>query len=206
VSDSKPYLSPSVRATSTLSDNDDFSFLHQFQFVARFIAAIWIVYFASILLPLNTMFGLLPRTLHGLVGIVAMPFLHASLWHILSNTFPLAVLLGLMAGSRPRVAEIVLEIMLLCGTLVWLFGRQGSIQVGASGLIFGLMAFLVMAGFRERNFLSLFIAVIVGIVYGGTFVTSMIPGGDPHVSWEGHLCGAVAGSVVAWARCGVAKR
>ena len=79
-----------------------------------------------------------------------MPFLHANLHHILSNTFPLFILLVLLAGSKARSWEIVVDIVLLGGALLWLFGRPGDV-IGASGLIFGLIAFLILSGFWKSE-------------------------------------------------------
>ena len=163
--------------------------------IVAFIAAIWAVFLVNYFIPtlkLNN-YGVDPRTLSGLAGIPAMPFLHANLGHILSNTFPLFVLLALLAGSRARSWEIVVDIVLLGGTLLWLVGRPNTIHIGASGLIFGLIVFSVLSGFLERRLVPLAIAVIVGFVYGSTLISGVLPRIGSHISWEGHLCGGVAG-------------
>ncbi len=162
-----------------------------------FVAAIWAVFFVSWLFPTLNSFGLVPRTLSGLVGILAAPFLHRDFQHLLSNTLPLLVLLTLLAGSRARTWLVVLNIVLLGGLLLWLFGRPGP-HIGASGLIFGLVVFLIVSGVLERRIIPMLISVVVGFTYGGTLISGVLPGGDPHISWEGHLCGAVAGAVVAY--------
>jgi membrane associated rhomboid family serine protease len=92
---------------------------------------------------------------------------------------------------------VVLEIVLLGGLLLWLFGRP-AIHIGASGLIFGLVVFLIVSGVLERRIIPLLISLVVGFTYGGTLISGVLPGGDPHISWEGHLCGAVAGAAVAY--------
>ena len=127
-----------------------------------------------------------------------MPFLHYDLTHILSNTVPLFVLLALLVGSRAQPWVVVVEIVLLGGFLLWLLGRL-KIHIGASGLIFGLIAFLIVCGFREGQLVSFGIAVLVGFIYGGTLVFGVLPRLKSYVSWEGHLCGAVAGGIVAYA-------
>ena len=152
----------------------------------------WIVY----LIDFNS-FGLVPRTLWGAVGIVSMPFLHVGWGHLLGNTVPLLILLALLAGSKARSWEIVAEIVIAGGVLLWIFGRNAT-HVGASGLIYGLVAFLIISGLLERRIIPLIVSFAVGILYGGTLIWGVLPGTDFQVSWDGHLCSAIAGGLVAW--------
>ena len=166
--------------------------------VVIFIATIWGVFLLECVVPFDLLsFGVTPRTLHGLVGIPAMPFLHANLQHIASNTLPLFVLLILLAGSKARSWEVVTEIALLGGILLWLCGRTAT-HVGASGLIFGLIAFLIVSGWLERRFVPLVVSLVVTFVYGGILLWGVIPRIGTHISWDGHLLGAVAGGVIAY--------
>jgi membrane associated rhomboid family serine protease len=167
-----------------------------------FLGVIWGAYLLDLVVfPVEfTSFGLVPRTLGGLVGIPLMPLLHAGLGHLLSNTIPLFVLLALLAGSHARSWEIVAEIIVFGGLLLWLFGRSGLIHVGASGLVFGLVAFLIVSGPLEKRFVSLAVALLVAVLYGGTLILGVVPGLNPRVSWDGHLCGAAAGVMIAFAR------
>ncbi len=165
-----------------------------FRWIALFVGVIWFVFVLDRLLPLEQ-FGLIPRTVIGLTGIVAMPFLHADLAHITSNTVPLFVTLALLAGSRANSVQIVLAIAILAGIGLWLFGREAR-HIGASGLVFGLIAFHVFAGLFERRFVSIVISAIVGFVYAGTLLRGVLPT-QPGVSWDGHLIGAIAGALVA---------
>ena len=166
--------------------------------VVIFIAIIWGVFLLEYVVPFDLLaFGVTPRTLHGLVGIPAMPFLHANLQHIASNTLPLFVLLILLAGSKARSWEVVTEIVLLGGILLWLCGRTAT-HVGASGLIFGLIAFLIVSGWLERRFVPLVVSLVVTFVYGGILLWGVIPRIGTHISWDGHLLGAVAGGVIAY--------
>jgi len=143
-------------------------------------------------------YGVVPRTLVGLVGIPAMPFLHANLGHLLSNTVPLFVLLILLAGSRAESWEVVAAITILGGGLLWIFGRS-AVHIGASGLISGLTTFLVLSGFLERRFIPLLIAIVVAFLYGGSLVLGVLPRLGSRISWDGHLFGAIAGGIVAYA-------
>jgi len=153
------------------------------------------VFIIDRVLPLEN-FGLLPRSARGLAGIVTIPFLHANLKHIMANTVPLVVLLGLLAGSRANSIDIVVFISVLAGILLWLFG-QTAIHIGASVLVFGLIGFLVCAGFFEKRLLSALIAIGVAIVYGSTLFYGVSPF-QTGVSWDGHLFGAISGGLIAY--------
>lgn len=162
--------------------------------IAAFLALIWIVFALDRVLPLES-FGLVPRTLSGLSGVVAMPFLHGDFGHLMSNTVPLAVTLLLLAGSRANSGAIVVLITLLGGAGLWLFGRQ-ALHIGASGLVFGLIAFHIFAGVFERRAQSIVISLVVGLLYASTLFQGVLPM-QRGVSWDGHLFGALAGALVA---------
>jgi membrane associated rhomboid family serine protease len=165
--------------------------------VLAFVSLIWCVFIVGHVLPFRLeSFGITPRTIRGLAGIPAAPFLHENLAHLISNTVPLTVLLILLAGSKPRSWAIVISIVLLGGALLWMFGRTAN-HIGASGLIFGLIAYLLVSGFREMRFVPMVIAIIVGFFYGGTLASGVLPSWGSHISWEGHLFGAIAGVVIA---------
>ena len=165
--------------------------------VVAFVGVIWVAFFIGRVVPydLNTL-GVTPRTASGLTGIVAMPFLHLDLKHLTANTLPLMVLLVLLAGSKTKSWQVVIAIVLLGGLLLWLFGRHAT-HIGASGLIFGLMAFLIVSGLIDRRIIPLLIAILVGFLYGGSLLTGIVPQRSGQVSWDGHLFGALAGAVVA---------
>lgn len=166
--------------------------------IGVFIGAIWSVFALSFVFTSLDDYGIVPRTVGGLVGIVAAPFLHANLGHIVSNTVPLFILLVLLAGSKARSWAIVVEIVLLGGFLLWLFGRSAD-HIGASGLIFGLIAFLLVSGFLEKRFIPLFVSLAVGFLYGWTLLWGVMPRLGSNISWDGHLWSAVAGAIVAYA-------
>jgi membrane associated rhomboid family serine protease len=168
--------------------------------VLAFLGALWAVFLVGLAAPGIVRLGLAPRTTSGLVGIVAMPFLHGSFAHLLGNTVPLLVLTAILAASRARWRWIVAEIIVLSGSLLWVFGRP-AIHIGASGLVFGLVAFLIVSGLVERRPSALLISLVVGFLYGGALVAGVVPGLAAGVSWDGHLCGAAAGAATAaaWA-------
>ena len=172
--------------------------------VLVFVGVIWGVFLLDRMFPFSQWFGLTPRSVVRIPGIVLMPFLHHDLGHLLGNTVTLVVLLTLLAGSRARSPAIVGALILASGGLLWLFGRNGTpdqpiSHVGASGLIFGLITFLIASGIFERRLIPLAISGLVGLLYGGTLLWNVLPGtGGPNTSWDGHLLGAIAGVVVAY--------
>lgn len=156
-----------------------------------FIALLYLVWLADFFLPLSR-FGIVPRTQQGLIGIITSPFLHANIRHLVSNTLPIAVLLWVLFSFYPTKAISVIVIsVLLGGTLVWIFGRSAN-HIGASGLIYGLAAFLIVNGFTEQKFVPLLISIAVAVIYGGLF-WGLFPSYRTYISWEAHLFGAVAG-------------
>lgn len=163
-----------------------------------FVLVIWGVQLADILLPMFRLndFGLTPRTLQGLPGIVTMPFLHKGWGHLFSNTLALVIMLALLVGSKARTGEIVAVIIFMSGGLLWIFGRPDT-HIGVSGLVFGLIAFLVISGLLEQRLVSLLVSLLVGAMYGWTFLRGILPFETP-VSWDGHLLGSAAGTLVAF--------
>ena len=135
--------------------------------------------------------GLRPGDALGLVGILTAPLLHGSPAHLVSNTLPLLVLGTLALAVYPRSAlRAVLLIWLLSGLGTWLFGRP-SLHIGASGLAHGLMFYLFVQGLLRRDRPAVATSMIAFFMYGGMLL-SVLPG-DPTISWEAHLFGAISG-------------
>ena len=128
-------------------------------------------------------------------GILLSPLLHGSFSHLLSNTLTLLGL-GILVALRgaKTLAGVSLFVIVFGGALVWLVGRP-AVHVGASGLAFGLLGYLVAQGWYERSFASILVAVVVVILYGG-MILGVVPQSG-FVSWEGHLFGLVAGVIAA---------
>jgi membrane associated rhomboid family serine protease len=141
-------------------------------------------------------FGILPRTEIGLRGILFAPFLHGSFGHLISNTVPFVVLGWLVMLRRTSDFFVVTAIAMLVGGLgTWLFGAP-ALHIGASGVIFGYLGFLLMRGYFERSLISIVFSVIVGVLYGG-LVWGVLPS-QPGISWEGHLFGFLGGVLAAY--------
>ncbi len=145
-----------------------------------------------------TSFGLRPRTLWGLLGIVTMPWLHSQVGHLAANTAPLLILLTLLAASKPRFWETLVELVLASGGLLWLVGRS-DVHVGSDSLIYGLVSFLILTGLLEKKTLALLVSFAVGFCYGGMLLWGVIPGLSPAAAWDGNLAGALAGALLACA-------
>ncbi|MBK6516307.1 MAG: rhomboid family intramembrane serine protease [Polyangiaceae bacterium] len=141
-------------------------------------------------------FGIRPRTLFGLVGIVCAPFLHADFAHLIANTIPLAVLAFLIMMRKKRDLAVVTVLSALVGGLgIWLVGRGNSVHLGASILVFGYLGYMLSRGIFERSFWSIVGSVVVFLVYGGALF-GVLPG-QAGVSWEGHLFGFAGGVLAA---------
>lgn len=139
--------------------------------------------------------GILPRTLTGLRGIPFSPFLHGNVSHLLVNTLPFLVLGGLVALQGRRAFLGVSLVVIVCGGIaLWLFGRT-AYHIGASGLIFGYFGYLVARAWYERSIGSILIALVTLIFYGG-LMWGVLPT-NAFISWEGHLCGLLAGTLAA---------
>jgi len=127
----------------------------------------------------------------GLRGIIFSPLIHASFNHLIANTIPLFILtFSLFFFYRRSSYHIFVLIYLFSGIFVWLGGRE-ALHIGASGLIYGLAAFLFMSGIISFNIRLLTISMIVSLVYGGMF-WGIFPF-KPEVSWESHLWGGISG-------------
>ena len=142
--------------------------------------------------------GIVPRTWGGLDGILWAPFLHGGFRHLLANTLPLLILGGFVAidGLR-RWANVTLFIVIVGGFATWLVARPAA-HIGASGLIFGYAGFLLVAGFVEKSFRGIAVALIVGVFFGGMVLRGITPVAS-WVSWESHLFGLAAGVLAAFA-------
>lgn len=165
--------------------------------LAAFIGALWVVHAVNWATGyrLNVAFGLIAREFVGLDGIVGMPVLHGSFEHLMSNTPPLLVMGGLLAATATRALVAVNAIIIAVGgALVWLFGST-AIHIGASGLVFGWLGFLILRGLVDRSPVTLGASLLVGLLYG-TMIWGVLPG-QPGVSWEAHLFGALAGATAA---------
>jgi membrane associated rhomboid family serine protease len=160
--------------------------------------------------------GIRPLETDGLWGIVFAPLLHSNWDHLIANTIPALVLGFLMTlAGMSRFIFATALVWILGGLGTWLIGNIGAQcpyvgvscetnHIGASGLIFGWLAFLIVFGFFTRNVLEIVVGVVVLFVYGSVLL-GVLPG-TPGVSWQGHLSGAVAGVIAAYLLSGPERK
>jgi membrane associated rhomboid family serine protease len=162
-----------------------------------FVGTMWAIQFVNLLVfrqALN-LYGIIPRQVIGLRGILFAPFLHAGLGHLIANTIPFVILGWFVMLQETSDFFVVTAItMLVSGLGVWLLGASG-VHVGASALIFGYLGFLLLRGYFERNFPSILLSLVVGFLYGGA-IWGVLPT-QPGISWEGHLFGFIGGVIAA---------
>lgn len=161
------------------------------------LALMWVAFLATALTGGALLsLGVIPRTTIGLRGILFAPFLHASLAHIIANSIPFVVLgwLVMLRDARHFVPVSVLA-MIGAGLIAWLLGAPNSVHIGASGVIFGYLGFLILSGWFARSFASIVLSVLVILLWGG-MVLGVMPG-QAGISWQAHLGGFVGGAFAA---------
>ena len=161
------------------------------------LAAMWLVFIASALSGGALIgLGVIPRNLIGLRGILFAPFIHASLQHLLANSIPFLILgwLVMLRDSR-HFTNVTIAAMVGSGMVAWLFGAPGSVHVGASGVIFGYLGFLIVSGWYVRSLASVALSVFVTVVWG-SLILGVMPGAAG-ISWQAHLGGFIAGVLTA---------
>jgi len=166
--------------------------------LGSFVGLLWVIELVDLLIlgGKSDGFGIKPRTLSGLAGIPLAPLLHGSIGHVAANTLPLILLGWLVMIRSVRDFFIVTVAVTLVGGLgVWAFAGGQSVHLGASGLVFGYFGFLVFRAYFERSLVSLLIAAVVVLLYGGV-IFGIMPT-QPGISWEGHLFGFLSGVLTA---------
>lgn len=162
-----------------------------------FVAIMWISEIIDTVLggALNS-YGIIPRTFIGLRGILFAPFLHGGFAHLIANTIPFITLGWLVMLRRTSDFLSVTFIAMLIGGLgTWLISPPNTVHIGASGVIFGYLGFLLSRGYFERRIGSVLFSLVILILYGGV-LWGALPG-QPGISWQGHLCGFIGGVVAA---------
>ena len=161
-----------------------------------FIGILWSVFIVDAAFGLRLgQYGLRPQSPGGLIGVLTAPLLHGGFAHLLSNTIPLLISMTatfyLYPASSLRVVPLI---WLGSGAIAWCIGRP-SLHIGASGLIYGLLAYVFLGGLLRRDLRSVSVSLMVGFLYG-SMVWGVLPI-RPHMSWEMHLAGAMVGMLLA---------
>lgn len=164
----------------------------------RLVFLMWLVFTVELYYQIDlSAFGILPRTWWGLIGIFTAPMIHGNLGHLLSNTVPLLFLGGTLFFFYNRIGTTVFfRCYFVTNILVWIFGPRQTTHIGASGLIYGLSAFLIFFGLLRKDVMSILISIVVLLLYGGIFY-GILPT-DPWISWESHLAGTIVGAATAF--------
>jgi membrane associated rhomboid family serine protease len=150
-------------------------------------------------------FGIQAHDAEGLLGIVTAPFLHAGFGHLISNTIPLLMLGAIIAvAGVMELLAVTVIVALVSGFGTWLTSAPTTVTIGASGLVFGYAAFLMVRGIFNRSLGQLLIGILVIVVWGGALLGGLLP--QPGISWQGHFFGAVGGVVTAWLLGGPGRR
>lgn|GEM_PF-123163 len=173
---------------------------HHFKFSPSVIAlpflsvlALWIVFWAEIRFQLNLeTYGIYPRTVEGLRGILFSPFIHGSLEHLYNNSIPLLILIAALRFFYREQTYAVLGFgLLITGAITWIIGRE-SYHIGASGLVYLLVSFIFFKGMRTKYYRLVALSLVVIMVYG-SLIWYIFPHVEEGISWEGHLAGLITG-------------
>ena len=163
------------------------------------VGILWAVYLFDMVLPIDLRaYGLRPRSMTGLWGIAFSPFLHLDLRHLAANTGALFILLTVSLAFNRKLTIIALLIIVLAGGgFVWAFGKSNTVHIGASGIIFGLIGFLMFIGIFRREWVALLFSVAILFSYGGSLLSLLVY--QEGISWSGHFFGFLSGVMAA--RC-----
>lgn len=141
-------------------------------------------------------YGVFPRTISGLFGILLSPLIHSDLNHLISNSIPLFILFtGIIYFYRSIAYRVIIFVWILSGIFVWIAARD-SYHIGASGLIYGIASFLFFSGVIRKDIRLAAVSLLVVFLYGG-LVWGVFPI-FPRISWEYHLFGSISGFFAAF--------
>ncbi|OHX66886.1 rhomboid family intramembrane serine protease [Flammeovirga pacifica] len=166
------------------------------------ISIAWFLYVLELSLDIHLyQFGVYPRNRLGFFGILFHPFIHGGFKHLFSNTISFAILGFSLFYFVPKIAgKVLLQLSLFSGALVWLLARP-SFHIGASGVIYGIAAFLFFLGIFQKDPSSLIISLCVAVLNHGMLI-GLVPN-EKGISWESHLAGSVVGFILAYLYRGV---
>ncbi len=178
-------------------DKEKKRLLYSFVFPGLFLVLIWLVKIVEVTLHLDfTFLGIFPLRTKGLIGIVTAPLVHSDFGHLAANSLPVLILgTGLFYFYHKIAGKVFFLIYFISNIWIW-FGARYAYHIGASGLIYGMASFLFFSGVIRKNVKLMAISLLVVFLYG-SLVWGLLPI-QPHVSWESHLMGSVAGLVLAF--------
>ena len=186
---------PTPSTTGSGGDND---LQRSAIIIGSLVALMWLVEIVDTVVHHKLdRFGVRPHNIGGLRGIAFAPFLHAGFGHLIGNTVPFAVMGWLvLSGGLRRFVTVSTLVVVGSGIGAWVFGNSNEVHIGASGVVFGYLGYLLLRGVFERRIGQLAVGVGVGVLYGGA-LRSVLPT-HRGISWQGHLFGFSAGCGAAW--------
>ncbi len=175
---------------------DQKRFLFSIIFPLFFLLIIWLIKITEVLLNLNFAFlGIFPLKLKGLIGIVTAPLIHSDFGHLIANSIPILILgTGLFYFYNKIAYKVFFLSYFIANIWIW-FGARHAYHIGASGLVYSFASFLFFSGVLSRNMKLMAISLLVVFLYG-SMIWGVLPI-QPHISWESHLMGAIAGLILA---------
>lgn len=165
-------------------------------FAFGYVAVLWIVHLVNTFLFGGglTYFGIHPLDFNGLLGIIFSPLLHTNFEHLISNSISGAIFCFLVGLSGRRAWwEVTILVVLIAGIGTWLLGGPGTNHIGASGLVYGWWAYLLLRGIFNRSLSQIALGVVLGIFYSG-MAWGVLPIYEG-ASWQAHLFGAIGGVI-----------
>ena len=164
------------------------------------VVVMWVVKLVETVLKADfSNYGILPLTTNGLVGIITAPFIHADFEHLTANTVPMFITVSIIFYFYREIAfKVFFLVWIFTDVWVWSFARGTSFHIGASGLVYGYVTFLLFSGLIRRNARLMAISMLIIFLYGG-FFWGIFPDFFPHrnISWESHLMGGLSGLILA---------
>jgi membrane associated rhomboid family serine protease len=162
-----------------------------------FVLSMWVVFWAEARFNLNLgHYGIFPRTMEGLRGIIFGPFIHGNLEHIYNNSIPILILLAALSYFYHELTlKVVFFGIILSGLITWIIGRE-NYHIGASGLIYVLVSFIFFKGIMTKYYRLVALSLLVIFIYG-SMIWYVFPDIEAGISWEGHLGGLISGFVFA---------
>jgi len=174
-------------------------FSNQIKILGSFVILIWFIEIVDAFVfgqRLLDQYGIIPQDIAGLRGIFLAPFLHGSFAHVAANTMPFLILGWFIMLRGTKQFYLVSLIAALVGGLgTWLVGNPNSVHIGASGIVFGYLGFLLFKAYFERSVAAIFLSFTAAFLYGGVLI-GILPL-QRGISWEGHLFGFIGGIIAA---------
>jgi len=168
--------------------------------VAVVVGLMWVLELADLIFGHRLdQYGIVSRSIASLPGIVFAPFLHLGFGHLAANTVPFVVLGALVSWRSGNRFYLVFALITVLGGLgVWLLGPSNTVTIGASGVVFGFLGYLLTRGVLTRHWVDVLVSVAVFFFYGALLWGATPFGVSAGVSWLAHLTGFAAGIVTAF--------